>query len=90
VQAALLTYAPNLRVEKSWDIPAVELDRLLQLSLGLDLDGELTPVQAWNLIRNHHSFSKLTPDGLRALRAAMAKKTECYGLVFTPSEYSMI
>lgn len=79
MQAALLTYASNLGVERSWDIPTVELDRLLQLSLSLDLNGELTPVQAWNLIKTHPSFSKMTPERLDALRAAIAEKTECYG-----------
>ncbi|KAL1969313.1 hypothetical protein VTN77DRAFT_9505 [Rasamsonia byssochlamydoides] len=89
VQAALLTYAPNLDAERSWDIPAVELDRLLQLSLALDLNGELTPVQAWNLIKTHHGFAKLTPDGLQALRAAVAEKVECYGFGAVIDEHDL-
>ncbi|KAL1988945.1 hypothetical protein VTN96DRAFT_6934 [Rasamsonia emersonii] len=89
VQAALLTYASNLGVERSWDVPAVELDRLLQLSLSLDLNGELTPVQAWNLIKTHPGFSKLTHERLEALRAAIAEKTECYGFGAVIDEYDL-
>lgn len=81
MQAALLSQAPNLESDHSWEIPAVELDRLLNLSFNLDLDGEVTPVQAWNRIRSHPGFRKLTPSALQSLSQAIAEKVACFGYV---------
>ena len=81
MQAALLSHASRLGSNQHWEIPAVELDRLLNLSFNLDLDGEVTPVQAWNRIRSHPGFRMLTPPALQALGLAIAKEISCFGYV---------
>jgi hypothetical protein len=81
MQAALLAQAPNLGQQSSWELPAIELDRLLSLSSALDLSGEVTPVQAWSRIRSHPGFYRLTPWGLQALTQAIAEKIGCFGYV---------
>jgi hypothetical protein len=81
-QAPLLTHAPlPLQPASSWTIPAVEIERLLNLSSHLNLPGELTPVQAWARIRSYPGFEKLNLDQLEILKLALLKEIQCYGLV---------
>lgn len=63
----------------TWSVPAGELERLLQLSERLSLDGEITPVEAWQRIRHHPHFANLTADVLETLRAGLIPETQCYG-----------
>ncbi|EXJ91588.1 hypothetical protein A1O3_00136 [Capronia epimyces CBS 606.96] len=62
-----------------WCVPAVELERLLEFSDRLDLSGEITPVEAWQRIRQHPNFSNLTRDGLEALKASLTPHVKCHG-----------
>jgi hypothetical protein len=81
-QAPLLTSAPStLTPSSSWEIPAVEIDRLLNLSSQLDLLGEVTPVQAWARLRAYPKFEKLSRDSLEALKQALMVEVHCYGYV---------
>ncbi|KAH8704077.1 hypothetical protein BGW36DRAFT_370541 [Talaromyces proteolyticus] len=79
LQASLLCHAPHFGAESSWAVPAVEFEKLFQLSKRLDLDGEITPVQAWNCIKSHDRFQNLTPASLGALRDSIATKISCFG-----------
>ena len=79
-QAPLLTSAPSeLTPSSSWQIPAIEIDRLLDLSSQLDLLGEVTPVQAWSRIRAYPKFDKLSRDSLEGLKQALMVEVHCYG-----------
>lgn len=79
-QAPLLTSAPPaLTPSSSWQIPAVEIDRLLDLSSQLNLQGEVTPVQAWARLRSHPAFEKLGRDNLEGLKQALMVEVQCYG-----------
>jgi hypothetical protein len=62
-----------------WSVPAIELQKLLEFSEGLDLDGEITPIQAWRRIRCHAKFDKLTPTQLETLRESLLSMVQCYG-----------
>lgn len=62
-----------------WSVPAIELEKLLEFSDRLSLDGEITPVEAWQRIRQHPNFSNLTSDGLDALKATLVPEVQCYG-----------
>lgn len=80
LQASLLSHAPHLGADEvPWAVPAVEFDRLFELSRKLDLDGEITPVQAWNQIKSHRRFQNLTPTGLEELQRAISTKISCFG-----------
>lgn len=64
----------------SWNVPIIELERLLSLSQQLDLDeSEMTPVQAWQLIRGHPNFERLLPGQLDGLREMFLPLVKCYG-----------
>lgn len=88
-QAPLLVAAPpNLSATATWEIPAVEIDRLLELSSQLNLLGEVTPVQAWARIRSYPGFEKLSKEGLELLKRALMAEVQCYGYVtcsFSPA-----
>jgi hypothetical protein len=81
-QAPLLTSAPRtLTPSSSWQIPAIEIDRLLDLSSQLNLLGEVTPVQAWARLTAHPRFVKLGRDNLESLKQALMVEVHCYGYV---------
>jgi hypothetical protein len=59
----------------TWHVPAAGIERLLELSEKIPLDGELTPVQAWSWIRGHPGFGGLEV-GLKGVLGALVR---CYG-----------
>lgn len=69
----------RLPTSSKWAVPAIELHKLLEFSEGLDLDGEITPIQAWQRIRTHPRFSQLTPTQLETLREGLLSVVQCYG-----------
>ncbi|OJD35301.1 uncharacterized protein BKCO1_1800069 [Diplodia corticola] len=82
--APLLFRAPSGPVVETsgssrWNVPNVGLDRLLDLSSHLRLEEEITPVQAWNYISRHPSFSGLGLQRLRELTSRLLKHVECHG-----------
>jgi hypothetical protein len=80
-QAMLLTRAPQtLSVDSTWQVPAVEIDRLLELSAGLNLIGELTPVQIWNRVRNYPGIQRFpdAPQRLETLKHRLKAEVHCY------------
>ncbi|KAJ9311023.1 hypothetical protein DTO271D3_8705 [Paecilomyces variotii] len=98
VQASLLAYAPrNLENNSSWQIPAGELERLLEPSAAPQLDGELTPVQAWHRVKRHPGFSNITPDRFNLLCDALLEQGRCFGfgtvideVAFTETLYGLL
>ena len=81
-QAPLLTCAPpDLTPSSTWQIPAIEIDRLLDLSSQLNLLGEVTPVQAWARLRSYPKFQMLKRDSLESLKQALMVEVHCYGYV---------
>ncbi|KKZ64657.1 hypothetical protein EMCG_09420 [[Emmonsia] crescens] len=85
--APILTTAPPVLDDcTTWQIPASELDRLLELSSALKLDGELTPVQMWTRIKQHPLFHKLDPERLRQLSNILIEGVQCFGFGATFEE----
>ncbi|KLJ12397.1 hypothetical protein EMPG_12558 [Blastomyces silverae] len=85
--APVLNQAPqSLDDCTTWQIPSCELDRLLELSSALELDGELTPVQMWARIKHHPLFHRLDPEGLRKLSNALVAGVQCFGFGATFEE----
>ncbi|EXJ60924.1 hypothetical protein A1O7_05077 [Cladophialophora yegresii CBS 114405] len=62
-----------------WSVPAIELEKLLDFSDRLSLEGEITPVEAWQRIRQHPNFEGLTRDGLETLKQTLLPEVTCYG-----------
>jgi thiamine phosphate synthase YjbQ (UPF0047 family) len=66
--------------QNNWHISAVGIERLLQLSTSIPIsEGELTPVQAWDVLWQHPGFAGLDLARLRALMETLVKRVKCYG-----------
>lgn len=66
---------------KTWDIPDPELMKLFDLSQNLPLDGEITPIIALQIVRNHERFGELSLQDFEALKENLRGKSRCYGYV---------
>jgi hypothetical protein len=73
--------APSARLQPgaTWQVPAAGIERLLELSESIPLDGELTPVQAWNQVRKHPHYDGLEFERLEGLKQALLAHIKCYG-----------
>lgn len=66
--------------QDNWHISAFGIERLLHLSSNIPIsEGELTPVQAWDILRQHPDFAGLDLARLRALMESLIKEVKCYG-----------
>lgn len=63
----------------TWNVPAIEVERLLNLSTRLSLEGELTPIEAWQRIKQHPEFAKLDRERLQQLKTVLLPEVQCYG-----------
>jgi hypothetical protein len=63
----------------TWNVPAQEIEKLLDLSAKLSLEGEITPIEAWQRIRGHPHFALLDIDRLDALKNMLVGEVKCYG-----------
>jgi hypothetical protein len=63
----------------TWTVPAVEVERLLNLSSRLSLEGELTPIEAWQRIKQHPGFATLNRGRLQELKSVILPEVQCYG-----------
>ena len=66
---------------KAPELPAPDLMRLYDLSQKLPLGGEITPVQALQLIRAHERYGELTTADFEVLKKDLREKSRCYGSV---------
>jgi hypothetical protein len=69
----------RLQSGSTWQIPAAGIERLLELSDTIPLEGELTPVQAWNVIRKHQHYNDMDFYRMEALKQALLAHVRCYG-----------
>jgi hypothetical protein len=63
----------------SWTTSHAEIERLFQLASNLGLEGEITPVEAWNRIWQHPLASRLSSRGLKAMEDKLKDMVCCYG-----------
>ncbi|KAJ5608315.1 hypothetical protein N7537_004934 [Penicillium hordei] len=78
MQGTLLQLAPpTIDSDSRWQVSAEVFQRLFEMADRLDLDGYITPVQAWNRIRDHKNFPRLTRERLKTLENAMRPNIKC-------------
>jgi hypothetical protein len=65
--------------QAKWDVPAVELERLLSLSQQLGLTNEITPVQAWQQIVAHPKYAQVTREKIEGLCQQLLLNVRCQG-----------
>ncbi|KAI9675275.1 MAG: hypothetical protein M1817_001177 [Caeruleum heppii] len=76
----------------SYHMPSSEIQKLLDISSTLDLPGELTPVQAWNRIRQHPQFIQMSRQTFELLRHRLSLEVQClgFGAVLVESVFTEI
>lgn len=72
--------------QKMPELGMPDLLKLLDLSQRLPLDGEITPIMAWALIRGEPGFAELTQADFDVLKEDLKAKVRCYGYVLPPSQ----
>ncbi|KAJ9215928.1 hypothetical protein DTO166G4_2472 [Paecilomyces variotii] len=70
---------PGLPSVNAWEAPHEMLDRLLQLSESIPLEGEVTPIKAWNHIRHLSAFRTIDSKVLGNLTRELSRYVKCYG-----------
>jgi hypothetical protein len=71
--------AENKSGQRTWELSKGDLATLLDLSKKLDLDGEITPVQAWRMILGHPRLAELRVEDFQKLMDELKGKVRCYG-----------
>ncbi|KAL8731102.1 MAG: hypothetical protein Q9166_003630 [cf. Caloplaca sp. 2 TL-2023] len=71
------------------EIPNPELMKLLALSYDLPLNGEMAPVQALQIIRNHARSSEITRRDFASLTERLFRYMNCYGFGAVIAEYAL-
>ncbi|KAJ5963464.1 uncharacterized protein N7479_003340 [Penicillium vulpinum] len=80
MQGTLLQPAPpTLDSDSRWQVSADVFQKLFEMADRLDLNGYITPVQAWNRIRDHEKFPRLSREKLKTLENAMRPNIRCQG-----------
>ncbi|KAM5434838.1 hypothetical protein McanMca71_007639 [Microsporum canis] len=64
---------------KTYDLPPVNLNTLLNLSKQLVTDDEITPIMALQLLRSHEAYPYLTREDVTNMMDDLAAKVRCYG-----------
>ncbi|EON65851.1 hypothetical protein W97_05093 [Coniosporium apollinis CBS 100218] len=75
------SHAPQEHIppENPWNLPYAEIEKLVQFSEALNLQDEITPVQAWQNLKSHIKSEFLHDAVLRELKRDLARLVICYG-----------
>lgn len=78
----LMSSAPDPpQPDSSWTASAAIIKELLNLSSNINLQGELTPVEAWHRLRQHPDFWRLDPGGMEQLKSELTRVVTCCGYI---------
>jgi hypothetical protein len=78
-QSHILNHPQEEYGHKMPDLNKPDLMKLLELSNRLPLDGEITPIMAWTIVRGHPRIGELTKKDIETIRTDLVAKIRCYG-----------
>ena len=67
--------APNT----NWSASGAIIKELLNLSSSINLEGELTPVEAWHRLHKHPDFWTLDKQAIETLKRELSPVVRCCG-----------
>jgi hypothetical protein len=86
ISATLLNHLPLSfgvplgSAQPTWKVPAASIEQLLQLAGNIPLsEDEITPVQAWHMVRQHPDWEKMHIAQVDILKTTLLKEVQCYG-----------
>ena len=75
---------PKDNPHASWTTSGAIIKELLNLSSSINLEGEITPVEAWHRLHSHPEFYRLDRRGVEALKRKLSTYVRCCGYVACP------
>ncbi|MCJ1364010.1 hypothetical protein MMC16_003119 [Acarospora aff. strigata] len=75
------------QADTTWTFPSEEIGRLLELSSRLDLVGFITPVEAWDRIRQHCGSRGISKRAFQELKTRLVEQAQCNGFGAALDEY---
>lgn len=78
----LMARAPDPpQFNSTWTASGATIKALLNLSSSINLEGEITPVEAWHRLYDHPEFWKLNRDQIENLKRELSTAVQCCGYV---------
>ena len=80
----VMSYAPpDLSGAANWSVPNADIDKLLALAGTFQLNGEITPVQAWYRLITNPKCTQMAhnPQWILKLKEQISRDVKCYGYV---------
>ena len=76
---------PKPNTTWNWTANGSVIKELLNLSASINLEGEITPVEAWHRLRQHPNFWRLDLQGVENLKNELSMMVRCcgYGILFS-------
>ena len=76
----LIARAPvTPHVNQSWTTSGAIIKELLNLSSSINLEGEITPVEAWHRLHGHPDFWRLGRNQINDLKNELSTAVRCCG-----------
>ena len=69
------------QLNQSWTASGAIIKELLNLSSSINLEGEITPVEAWHKLHQHADFWRLNRKQIQKLKRELSTKVRCCGYV---------
>lgn len=70
---------PQPNTSWNWTANGTIIKELLNLSSSINLQGEITPVEAWHRLRQHPEFWRLDRRGIDHLKNELSSQVKCCG-----------
>lgn len=71
----------------TWTASGAIIKELLNLSSSINLEGEITPVEAWHRLHDHPDFWKLDREQIERLKHELSRSVRCCGYVGPPAMF---
>ena len=82
---SLVARAPDPpQLNSTWTASGATIKALLNLSSSINLEGEITPVEAWHRLYEHPDFWKLDRNQIEKLKRELSREVRCCGYVAPP------
>lgn len=72
---------PEPNTKWNWTASTTIIRQLLALSSTINLEGEITPVEAWNRVRHHPDFWRFDRTQIDGLKNELSEKVRCCGYI---------
>ena len=78
----LVARAPDApQLNQTWTASGAIIKELLNLSSSINLEGEITPVEAWHRLHQHPDFWRLNRSQIEKMKRELSASVRCCGYV---------